>query len=870
MSLPALGASSSLPTPVPYKPPAPPQPYLPNVNWASPVAPRDSVNSTSDGPGGATAENQQIQVAAAGAPIPVIYGRVRVAPLVADFLIKSGKLTLLLIWGEGEIDAVESLTMNDAALPGSVTVTHYTGTAGQTVNATLVAAYASVGKTYTDALPGIAYSVVQVPAGTGTGFPEFAGIIKGRKLYDPRTTLTTYSDNPALALADFLSNSIYGLNKTVDWASVVAVANHADEVISSQKRRLIGLSCDSVSSGISWIDTLRTYASCFVVQGESGLKLVADKPASSVSSFGASDVVAKSLRLKKRGIQQIPTVMKVEYTDTSAIPWRTEIAEVLAAGVSGGSTPRRESTVSLPGIQRYSQAYREAVERLNKLTLGDLTCEFDTFDEALSIEVGDVIDVTHPIGLAAKLMRVNAVSAPSPGRWHIMATEYDPAMYSDTVQSEPTYGDTDLPSPADPPAVAGLAAVEEVYQLENGTYSSRIKLAWTAADYPYVQHYRVEVFRLGELVFSSNARDPVARTPAVQEGVEYVCKVATVTTIGAVGDWAQINITPAGKYLVPGDVPSLTCFEAGGTVHVDWLPAIDIDIWRYEVRYSTTAGTWADATMIDRVDALRLTSDQIPVGTWKIHVKALDSVGQYSATAATANVVVTSDAASFFVDSYDSTTPTLTNMASFTLAPTDSATYYVTEDSVAFGTKYSSNLSTYGNALATYHSSLTSTWLGEAEDFGQLLGGQWTGNSTVAAISGSLTSYLGLSPDGSAWTYLTGLSQKENGRFARLKHESLTTSTLLVTVPTQNIRLDAIPREEVGSGTSSAAGPVTVTLENDYVAVKKLTITPQGTTARIAVYDNIVVGNPTTFQVYVFNDAGVKIASNFLFEFQGV
>lgn len=43
-----------------------------------------------------------------------------------------------------------------------------------------------------------------------------------------------------------------------------------------------------------------------------------------------------------------------------------------------------------------------------------------------------------------------------------------------------------------------------------------------------------------------------------------------------------------------------------------------------------------------------------------------------------------------------------------------------------------------------------------------------------------------------------------------------------------------------------------------------------GTTARMAVADNIVTGSPTTFDVYVFNDAGTKIASDFRYEFQGV
>jgi hypothetical protein len=281
-------------------------------------------------------------------------------------------------------------------------------------------------------------------------------------------------------------------------------------------------------------------------------------------------------------------------------------------------------------------------------------------------------------------------------------------------------------------------------------------------------------------------------------------------------------------------------------------------------------GTWETATLIDRVDALRITSDQIPVGAWTIYVKAIDSVQQYSATAASAPVTVTSDAEAFLVDTYDSTAPTLTNMAEYSLAPTDSNRYFVTEDGVAFGTKFSAAMATYTDALATYHSSITSTWLGEGEDFGLILGGQWRGEATVDGLSGTHISSMGFSDDGSAYTYTDGLSHKKNARFSRLKHEALTTSTLRVTIPTQSIRVDAIPRIEQGPGTSSAAGPVTITLDNAYVALKKLTLMPQGTTARSAVFDAVVLGATTTFDVYVFNDAGVKIASSFMYEWQGV
>ena len=223
-------------------------------------------------------------------------------------------------------------------------------------------------------------------------------------------------------------------------------------------------------------------------------------------------------------------------------------------------------------------------------------------------------------------------------------------------------------------------------------------------------------------------------------------------------------------------------------------------------------------------------------------VKAIDSVLQYSANATTAAVTVTSDANSFFIAEYKSTSPTLTNMAAYTLGRDDPHTYYITDDNVSWNDKFPNAMDTYTDPLYSYHNSITSTWLGEGEDFGQLLGGNWLGEVTVEALTGTLASYLGLSSDGSAWTYTAELSQKANARFARIKHEALTTGTMRVTVPTQTIRLDAVPREEVGNGTSSASDPVTVVLENQYIAVKKLTITPQGTTARSATFDNVVVG----------------------------
>ena len=46
------------------------------------------------------------------------------------------------------------------------------------------------------------------------GLPEVTALIKGKKVLDPRTSTTAWSDNPALIVRDFLTNADYGLGES--------------------------------------------------------------------------------------------------------------------------------------------------------------------------------------------------------------------------------------------------------------------------------------------------------------------------------------------------------------------------------------------------------------------------------------------------------------------------------------------------------------------------------------------------------------------------------------------------------------------------------------------------------------------------------
>lgn len=843
--------------------------YLPTQNWS--VTPKPVLDSTAgaSSSAGPTVSDRQVALAADGVRIPVIYGTDRRGALIANIVTDAQYVYVQCVWGLGEIEGVQTISMGNDPVSAGAAMHHYTGTATQTVDGWLSAAFSANGITYADALPGIAYSVIRAPLGSENFDPtSLVAVVKGIKLHDPRTGLTVWSDNPALALAHFISTFE---GRSVDADSVVAAANACDEIVGGQRRRRIGLSLAQAQTCDAWRDTLRTYAGCFVVQRSNGLHLVPDRPALPVRTFDhdAGDI-AQLGGLKKRPRADAPTVVRIKWTDTSVTPWRERTAVAYAPGVLAGTLERRESEISLPGIQAASQAQREAVERLNKLWLADLSFALDVFDDGLEVEPGDVVAVTHPIGLSGKLMRVGSMDNTGPGRWTLQLVEYDPAAYSDAVVTDPTTPDTSLPSPAGPMPLSGLVVTEEVYQQQDGTYSSRLRATWPAPAYPWLSGYRVEL-RVGAAIVEVGSLPRGATSwpsAAVQEGVPHQLDVYIRSSIGAESVAASAVITPAGKYLLPGNVESLAGYEVGGEVRLRWPAAVDIDIWRYEIRWGMPGVSWAAAALLDRVDALSLVTKDLPAGTWDFLVAALDSVGQYSPIPARKSITVTLDAASILVDRHDFSAPVATGMQEYSLWPGDPLRRWVSEDDVPMASKLSGSLSSYLDPMAAY-SAGPGSWQTEAYDFGLTLSGNWTAELSVTALAGTVGQYLDLSPDGSSWVGYAGLTAKTGGRFSRLRVD--VSGAARVLLPVAQLRIDAIPRQEEGVATSSSSGPCTVTLNDVYSLSKGLPqITVAGTGFATATVDNIIVGNPTSFDVYVFDDASNLISRDFGYIWKGI
>lgn len=180
-------------------------------------------------------------------PLPVIYGLRRVGGITClKEVTQPGNgeslLHKVVAMGEGEVAGVvnyyfDSVLSTDARFAGVINALEsQVGTDGQAASATMIAALA--GKWTSDhAGKGVAYLYAQLrwSVAAWQGEPTITADVRGRLLYDPRDGGTRFSNNPALAIRDYLTNERYGRGiaaAAIDEDSFIAAANFCDERVS--------------------------------------------------------------------------------------------------------------------------------------------------------------------------------------------------------------------------------------------------------------------------------------------------------------------------------------------------------------------------------------------------------------------------------------------------------------------------------------------------------------------------------------------------------------------------------------------------------------------------------------------------------------
>uniref|UniRef100_UPI0032609C75 phage tail protein n=1 Tax=Planktomarina sp. TaxID=2024851 RepID=UPI0032609C75 len=195
--------------------------------------------------------NRGYQTTAIGTALDhqIIYGKMRVAGArIYDEATGTNNKYLhrIIAFAGHEVESFDKIYINDelATLDGSGNVTSpsryngkvrinlHLGASDQTADTDLVSE--SVHWTTEHRLRGIAYMYIRLQFDADVfpnGIPEITSTISGKKVYDPRTSTTVWSDNPALCLRDYLTSS-YGISEAtanIDDTLVISAANVCDQ-----------------------------------------------------------------------------------------------------------------------------------------------------------------------------------------------------------------------------------------------------------------------------------------------------------------------------------------------------------------------------------------------------------------------------------------------------------------------------------------------------------------------------------------------------------------------------------------------------------------------------------------------------------------
>ena len=693
--------------------------------------------------------------------------------------------------------------------------------------------------------------------------------------------VTQYSNNPALALADFLADAILGFGDTVDWNTVGIAAARCDELLNSKRRYTVSVVFDEQGDKGDVAEVLRGAAGCFIVREGGTTYLVPDATVdtSGSLSLAAADWQPETLRYSQRGQGSAPNRIVVRYTNTAVKPWAEAYTDPIeTADVSAGNVDAVEMVVNATWITDHAEAIRLRNRFYNEHTLGLKSIEFEAFDKFYNARRGDVILISNGSDLVNKAVRITRMSALGMGRGKFFGQEYSAALFSDDTAATPDTPSSALPDPRTVVAVTGLTMVEEVYldqsqaaSIASGAkYLSRFRVTWTRSADRYLLDNVVKFAVGGTQIFEGPCVGTEYVSPPVQQGQVYTVSVQARNVLGFLATAVTASQTALGKLLKPGAVPSITqSLELGGEVLLAWNPSVDIDVIRYEWRYTpnvTGAGSWDSATLIDRIDGLRARFKGLPVGTHRFYVKPIDSVPQYSTAATYVDITVTSDA-NAFLQALEYVSPTLTNMIAFQLEG-ELFKRWITNHTESWNTLFTAAMSTYTNPLATYGTG-NSTWIGETQDVGSLVTGNWSLDASVTDLSGTAAYAIQTSPDGSTWTDQAGITYTGAARYVRPK--ITTTGAMQINRPPK-INLSAVTRKESGGPvTSSAGAATTITLAGRFVKAVRITVTPLGTVARMPTVDNVVLSlvGANSFDVYLFDAAGTQVASSFNWDMEG-
>lgn len=637
----------------------------------------------------AQAESRTHVIRSSVANRQLVYGRAKVSgPLIfAASSSDNNTLHLVVALAGHEIDAVEAIYFNDelstdAKFSGHVTTAVHLGAADQVADADLVAA--GLGWTSEHRLRGVAYLYIKLTYSRDVfprGIPNISAVIRGKKLYDPRSATTVWSQNLALAVRDYLAGS-YGLSSTdaeIDDTALIAAANICDEAVTlsaggTEARYTVNGVLDTGGTPRANMESLLSGCGGALTWPAGLWTLHVGAYEAPTVALDADDL-AGPLQVRARVPRQdLYNAIKGTFCDPTQGWQPTDFPALTNAtyAAQDGATIWRD--VAFPVTTSSATAQRLAKMLVEKSRQG-ITVQAPFKLGAFKLSAWDNVTLTlAQMGWTDKVFKVTGWSFNEAGSVNLTLQEEAAACYTWSMEetvADPA-PDTSLPA-WDSVTAPGVPDVSETLFETTGSagVKARATMGWAATTDVFVVDYLPE-YRLGAgdwAILPATSGLAVEINDIAPGAYEF--RVRARNALGVTSEYSATRAkTILGLTAAPAAVTGLTVIKSGGIAQAAWSLSPDLDVrmgGRIVIRHSplTTGATWENGVILDDFNGDAV-AGSLPLITGTYMAKALDSSGNYSATAAT--FVATEGMATGW-----STVATTTQQTAFTGAKSNTA-----------------------------------------------------------------------------------------------------------------------------------------------------------------------------------------------------
>lgn len=493
------------------------------------------------------------------------------------------------------------------------------------------------------------------------GLPVVTALVKGKKVYDPRNSTIAWSDNPALIIRDFLTNTSYGLSEdevNIDDDRIETAADVCEENVTTDSSTRYTCNGAWLTSAVP-VDLLGQFvATCagtvWYAQGKWRLK--AGEYTTPVLNLDENDLrspLSVSTRHSRRdnfnGVRGVFKGPASNYQPTD-YPLVTDPSLVTEDG-------NQESLLDLPlpftdtpgEAQRIANI---ALERNRSQTT--LTGAFGL--RAFQLEVGDIITLTNSrLGYTNEIFEVVhwsfGVGDDQGLDVTLVLRAITTSAYDEYADAAFESGNTDLPNPNANLTISSLTISGSGKTLGDGSFLPNAIVSWGAPGNPFVTRYDVEWRQTSETDYNSTTTPETSiEVGPFVNNVQYLIRVRAVTESGSKGPFVTANFTGGGDATAPAAPSGISATGEFQAIRVEWTNPADLDFSHVEV-YEHTSNNSGAATKIATSTGDHYYRTNLGLGATRYYwLKSVDYSGNTSGFSSVASATSEDVGSSAFVD----------------------------------------------------------------------------------------------------------------------------------------------------------------------------------------------------------------------------